>query len=154
MGVFDYAGSSVFGESGTVLEADLNKDDMQELIESFYYDDLSRLPKEKIQEFTAPGGEGEVLVEAGVIGKRTLVRLSKVDDLERRIHMAALQMAKSNNDPLYDQLAKNRVKEKQLLEKIKTKYASKATKSAKIAQRQYIRTAPSIFSKIGVSLPH
>lgn len=136
-----------FNESSQMSETS-----MKALIESFLLDDLSRLNEVQIAEFCAPGGAGEALVEAKVLGKNTMVRLSKTDDLERRITMTAMQMARDNNDPLFEKLALNRVKEKELLQKIRGKYGMKAEKEAKIAQKEYIKTmkkVPSSFMKFG-----
>lgn len=125
---------------------------MDALVEMFLVDDISRLNQAQLEEFCAPGGAGEALVEAKVLGKRTLVRLSKTDDLERRRTMTAMHMAKENKDPLFDQLAKNRVKEKELLSKILAKYGNRAERDAKVAQKEYIKTmkkVPASFMKFG-----
>lgn len=122
------------------------------LVEMFLVDDLSRLNENQLAEFCAPGGAGEALCEAKVLGKRTMVRLSKTDDLERRITMVSMQLAKDAGDSLFDKLALNRVKEKELLQKIRTKYGMKAEKEARVAQKEYITTmrkVPSSFMKFG-----
>ena len=82
--------------------------------------EVSQLTYEKIEEFCAPGGVGEQLVAEGKLSKKTIVRLSKKDDLSKRKKMAALNLAKQNNDPLWDKLALNRVKERELIQKIMT----------------------------------
>ena len=51
--------------------------------------EVSQLPQEKIEEFCAPGGVGETLVQEGKLYKKTLVRLSKKDDLSKRKKMIA-----------------------------------------------------------------
>ena len=53
--------------------------------------------------------------------------------------MACLVLAKRNKDPLWTKLSLNRVKEKQLLGKIKQKYSSKGTKLAKTGQKEYLK---------------
>lgn len=126
---------SIFGNSNTFLESDLNK---SELLESYIYDEISKLSQETIQEFVY-SQQAQAMVEAGIIGKKTLVKLSKVDDLERRIGMAALQLAKDKSDPLFDKLVKVRVKEKELLDQINNKYINKATQVAKIGQKDYLK---------------
>lgn len=126
---------SIFGNSNTFLESDLNK---SELLESYIYDEISKLDQETIQEFVH-SQQAQAMVEAGIIGKKTLVKLSKVDDLERRIGMAALQLAKDKSDPLFDKLVKVRVKEKELLDQINNKYINKATQVAKIGQKDYLK---------------
>ena len=82
----------------------------------------------------------QALEEKGLIGRKTRVTLDKKDDLARRETMAALQLAKEANDPLWDKLTLNRVKERELLNKIGTKYAMKAKRAAAIGQKDYIKT--------------
>lgn len=128
MGIFTPNGSMT-------IDHEFNKD---ELLESFIYDEISRLSDEKRQEFVNSEA-AQVMVEAGLIGKKTLVKLSKNDDLERRMGMAALQLAKDSNDILFDQLTKVRLKERELLDKINKKYEMKAAKAAKIGQKEYLK---------------
>lgn len=145
----------IFGDSYALTENELGGPiNMDELIESFLVDDLSRLNEAQIAEFCAPGGAGEALVEAGKMSKKTVVRLSKADDLKRRSMMAAMQRAKEKGDPLFDKLALNRVKEKDLLDAIYNKYKMIAEKDAKAAQKEYITTmkkVPGSFMKAGGS---
>ena len=53
--------------------------------------------------------------------------------------MAAMQLAKDHNDPLWDKLAVNRVRERDLLSKITTKYGAKAQRVAKMGQKEYLK---------------
>lgn len=134
----------------SVEEAGLNN--INSLIEAYIIDDVSRMSFDQLDEFCAPGGTGEQLVEASVLRKKTLVRLSKADDLERRLTMAAMQLAKEANDPLWEKLAKNRVKEKELLTAIRKKYGVKAEKLAKVGQKEYVKfrlKMPASFMKAG-----
>lgn len=82
------------------------------------------------------------LEQKGIIGRKTRVSLSKQDDMSRRTGMASIQLAKENNDMLYTQLVKNRIKEKSILSKIDKKYASKAMRIAKASQKSYLKTMP------------
>lgn len=125
--------------------------DPNSVIGQFIEMEVSQLPDEKIQEFCAPGGVGETLVAEGKLSKRTIVRLSKKDDLSKRKKLAALNLAKENNDPLWDKLAANRVKERELLEKIMTKYGNKANKVAVQSQKDFLKGAhlPKSFMKAG-----
>lgn len=75
----------------------------------------------------------------GLIGKRTIVKLKKEDDLERRETMAAFELARDMADPLWDKLAANRVKERELISRIKAKYKNKATIIAMNTQKDYIK---------------
>lgn len=109
-----------------------------ELLESYIYDELCYLSDEKKQEFIN-SEEAKVMEEAGLISRRTLVRLSKQDDLSRRLRMAAFQLAKEKDDALWKKLVANRVKERELISAISAKYGSKATQVAKIGQRDYLK---------------
>lgn len=109
-----------------------------ELLEAYIADELSFAPIEKLKEF-ANSPEAEAMIEAGLISRKTLVRLSKNDDLTRRTKMAAFQLAKEADDNLWHLLVKNRVRERELISKIVAKYASRASKSAKIGQREYLK---------------
>ena len=138
--------------SRNISESSLSEKERASLVEAFLVDDLQRMTSDQLAEFCAPGGQGEALVEAKKLGKKTFVRLSKQDDLARRTTMVAMKMAKEHKDPLFDKLALNRVKEKDLLEKINTKYGSKAEKEARGAQKDYIKTmkkVPGFFMKAG-----
>lgn len=128
MGIFTPTGSMS-------IDQELNRN---ELLESYIYDEISKLSDEKKQEFVQSEA-AQVMMEAGLIGKKTLVRLSKNDDLERRMGMAALQLAKDSNDILFDQLTKIRMREKELLDKINKKYETKAAKAAKMGQKEYLK---------------
>lgn len=129
--------------------------DMDKLVESYLVDDLTyNYGPETIKEFCAPGGVGEALVEAKVLGKRTLVRLSKKDDLDRRQTIAAFQMARENNDPLWNKLVKVQAQRKDIIAKIKQKYAMKSQRAAVAGQKEYIKTmrkVPKSFMQSGGS---
>ena len=75
-----------------------------------------------------------------MIAKHSLVRLSKSDDLNRREKLVAFQIAKERKDPLWDQLVKNRIKERQLIKSIMTKYKSGAVSGAKKSQKSYLKS--------------
>lgn len=129
--------------------------DMNALVEAYLVDDLTHnYSQETVKEFCAPDGVGKALQEAKVLGKRTLVRLSKKDDLDRRQTIAALQMAKEANDPLYNKLIKVQAQRKQYLAQIKAKYSAKSQRAAVQGQKEYIkamRKVPKSFMKFGGS---
>ena len=58
--------------------------------------------------------EVQALVEARKMSKKTFVRLNRSDDFVRRAHLASLLLARNAKDPLFNKLALNRVKERQL----------------------------------------
>ena len=107
-------------------------------LEACIVDEVSHLSDEKIQEF-CQSPEAEALVEAGVMRKKTLVRLSKKDDFSRRRTMAAFTIARDKKDPLWSKLVKNRVQERKLIGEIVKKYGGKADKVAKVGQKEYLK---------------
>ncbi len=119
----------------------------QELVEATvaaaFYDDLSKMTHEQRQmflnseEFKALDEGGSL---TGSIGRNTIVKLNKTDDMERRIGQAALNIARDRNDSLWIRLQKNRVQERKLLNQINKKYGAKAERVAKQAQKQYLKT--------------
>jgi hypothetical protein len=94
--------------------------------------------EEAIREF-CQSDEAQVLVEARKMSKRTFVRLGKNDDLTRRKNMACLIIAREKKDPLFNKLALNRVKERQLRKAIFKKYGNMATRIAKKSQTKHIK---------------
>lgn len=133
MGVYD----SNSGSQQAIMEGELQNPN--ELLEAYIYDELCSMTDEDKRAFVN-SPEASAMVEAGLIQKKTLVRLTRSDDLSRRLTMACFQMAKENKDPLWDQLVKNRIKERNLIGQIKKKYASRATKTAKMGQKQYLKS--------------
>lgn len=91
--------------------------------------------------------EVKAALEAGVIGKRTIVRLSKMDDLSRRIKLAALQKAKEENAAEWTQLKKNRIMERKLLGKIMQRYGTRVRTSAQKSQRALLKVTPNAFTR-------
>lgn len=134
--------NTMFGNAITEEFADPNV-----LVEALIVDEISHLPQEKIQEFCQPGGVGEVLVQEGKLKKKTLVRLSKKDDLTRRTKMGALMLAKEKNDPLYQKLVINRAKKRELVDKIMQKYGNKGAKVARQAQAEYLHGSKAVLPK-------
>jgi hypothetical protein len=74
--------------------------DSNVVMELFTIDDVLRGTTEDIQKF-CESEEAQILVEKQVLSKPTLHRLSKQDDLKRRIKLIAYQMAKASNDPAW-----------------------------------------------------
>lgn len=130
--------SSMFKNPNAVFESSL-------MMEAMNWTD------EQIKEFCAPGGLGEELVSEGKLSKKTIMRLSKKDDLSRRTKKMCLDLARENDDPLWDQLAKNRIKERELIAKIVHKYNSKGSRLAVQAQKDFIKQSrlPKSFMKAG-----
>lgn len=126
-----------FNEQAIDENMTLSEEGWQELNEAYYCNELCHLSSPKIEQFLE-STECQAMLEKGLIGKKTMVRLSKMDDLERRIGMAAIQLAKEHNDPLYDKLKLNRVKERELLDAINKRYVNPASKVAKTQQKQHL----------------
>lgn len=114
-------------------------EDIGSITEMFVVQEAMRMSSDELKAW-CESEEADALVEANVLRKPTLMRLSKMDDEKRRRKLAAFGMAKTANDPLWTALTKNRVKEKQLIEKIMTKYGNKAKRIAKAAQKEYIKS--------------
>lgn len=93
---------------------------------------------EAIKEFTQ-SEEAQILTEARKMSKKTFVRLSKNDDLSRRTNMACLIIAREKKDPLFNKLALNRIKERQLRNQIFQKYKNQAARIAKLSQNKHIK---------------
>lgn len=143
-----YGGTMAFGNNDDVVtESDIPAG----FLEACIADEVSHLSDEKIQEF-CQSEEAQALVEAGVMRKKTLVRLSKKDDMSRRRTMAAFTIAREKNDPLWSKLVKNRVMERKLIGEIVKKYGSKAEKVAKVGQKEYLKQKmPLSFMRAGGS---
>jgi hypothetical protein len=85
------------------------------------------------------------LEEAGAVGRKAIVRMSKQADLDRRIMLAAMQMAREKGDNDFELLRKNRIKERQLLDRIYKKYNNMVRRDAKKAQQKLIKLSPRAF---------
>ena len=70
--------------------------------------------------------------------RRTIVLLNKRDDLTRRARLGSLIIARERKDPLFDQLAKNRIKERALRKAIFQKYGKEVYKAARISQKKHM----------------
>jgi len=90
--------------------------------------------------------EFKALVEAGVVGRRAIVRLNRAADLDRRMHLLCLQVAKENNDADWEALRRNRIKERQLLNKLYKKYGERVRRQATTSQKRLIKISPQAFN--------
>jgi len=94
---------------------------------------------ENAQKSFVESAEVQALVEARKMSKKTFVRLNKNDDFTRRAHLASLILARNAKDPLFNKLALNRVRERDLRSRIFKKYETKAKMVAKKSQVQHIK---------------
>ena len=121
----------------------------QELREAVIWEELMlAMPiKEEFEQFLR-SDVARAMFENGIITEaNSVVVLSKLDDLSRRTKMAALQLAREKNDPLWKQYQKHKEKERFLEEKIANKYGSLASKNAIKAQKEYIKEVPNAFRR-------
>jgi hypothetical protein len=70
-----------------------------------------------------------------------MMRLSKADDEKRRIKLICYQLARDAKDPNWTKMCKYRGLMKEYRAKIMAKYGAKATRIARAAQKEYIKTA-------------
>ena len=130
---------SIFFEEGSVMPSiEASFAHPERITECLIVDEVSKLPTETIQEFCKPGGVGEQLVQEGKMRRKTLVRLSKKDDLERRTSMMNIQLAKDNNDILWRKLVKNRQQKHDLIDAIDKKYGHRGARLAKKSQNEFL----------------
>lgn len=120
--------------------------DANALIESFIYDTITSMGEEVTKQFLA-SQECKALEEAGVLGKKTIVRMTKVDDLTRRIKLAVMQKAREDRDPNYLMLKKVIAKKKDLSNKLMAKYRNRVKNDAIKSQRALIKISPSYFTR-------
>ena len=113
------------------------------LLELYLVDDILKGTSEEIKNF-CESEEAQILIEKQVLNKPTLHRLSKEDDLKRRVKLTSYQLAKDSNDPNWNKLVKYQKLRKQYAQNILNKYGNKAERIAKIAQKNYIKTARSV----------
>lgn len=124
--------------------------DQDALLENMLIDQMNRMTDEEFSAYTE-SADFQNLVEAGVLGRRSVVKMTRKDDLNRRIHLASIQMAREQGDADWEALRKNRVNERRLLKKIYTKYANRVRRDAMQSQKRLIKLTPDAFNfnKIG-----
>lgn len=130
-----------FYEAKTTEKDDIILDeefDMEAYTETCLFMELLGLPEEQ-RKSIAESEEAAVLEAKGLIGRKTLIRLNKQDDLGRRTSAAAYQMAKDNNDPLWTKLVFHMGKKNEFKQKILKKYSAKAGRVAKKSQKDFLK---------------
>lgn len=129
MGMF--SSSDIEGIDETFMEDD-------GIIEALIVDDVLKQDSDAIREWCETD-EAKALVEANVLRKPTLMRLSKADDEKRRQKLESYRLAKAAKDPLYDKLLRYRGKWKMVSAKIVQKYGAKAARIATKGQKEYMK---------------
>ena len=109
------------------------------LLELYLVDDLLNGSSQDLEKF-CESEEYRVLVEKGALDKKVIDRATiRKMDLNRRIKLAAYQMAKDTKSPDWDKLLKYAALKKQYAKKILNKFGKKAERVARISQKQYIK---------------
>ena len=112
--------------------------DMDAFNETCVFMELASLPEED-RIAVAESEEAAILEAKGKISRKTIIRLNKKDDMERRTSAAAYQMAKDAHDPDWIKLVKALNMKKKYKSKILKKYGVKAQRVAKQSQRDYLK---------------
>ena len=120
--------------------------DYDMLLENLIYDMAATMSDDERKYFMESDTFQNVVNEGG-ISKRTVVRMNKLDDLTRRIAVAAFQMAKQDNDPNYKALKKLIAKKQAIKAKILKKYATRVKPAVMKAQKQLIKINPTYFTR-------
>lgn len=134
-------------ENAEAYDGDDGIVDHEALTETYLVDLISQMSDEQRKVYYE-SDEFQNLLEAGVAGRRSIVRMNKQDDLTRRVNLAAIQMAKEKGDPDWESLRKNRVNERRLLDKIYSKYANRVRRDAIQSQKNLIKLSPRAFSMV------
>lgn len=132
---------SLFGKNS--ITSDERIANSREVMEMFFTDDLIRGTQQQIKEF-CNSTAAQVLMEKAVLKKGTMMRLSKEDDLKRRVKIIAYKLAKEAKDPEWEKLKLHTARRKESIGKIMNKYGAKAENIAKIAQKKYISLAAKV----------
>lgn len=119
--------------------------DQDALMENMLVDEMNRMTDAEFEAYTE-SSEFNNLVEAGVMGRRSLVKMNRKDDLRRRIHLASIQMAREQGDADWEALRKNRINERRLLKKIYMKYQNRVRRDAMQSQKRLIKLTPDAFN--------
>ena len=127
---------SLYGHSN--LNEDFNGLDMDSVMESFFYDDLSRMSDSALKSFLE-SEQCKALQEKTAFAKPTLMRLGKDADKLRRIRLMCYTLAQNAKDPNWAKCKKYRALWKKHRAAIFKKYGNPATRLASIAQKQYIK---------------
>ena len=119
--------------------------DQDALMENMLVDEMNRMSDAEFEAYTE-SSEFNNLVEAGVLGRRSLVKMNRKDDLRRRIHLSSIQMAREQGDADWEALRKYRINERRLLKKIYTKYQNRVRSNAMQSQKRLIKLTPDAFN--------
>ena len=120
--------------------------DATALFESFFVDYVNHMDDEERKQYLE-SDEVNALVEAKAIGRRTIVRLSKQDDYNRRITLAAMQKAKEQNSADWKRLKKAHMLKKLAIANIVKRYGNNVKRDVIKAQKAILKTNPRYYTK-------
>ena len=131
-----YAEEHSYGTAGIIDES--------AMMEAIIVQEAEKMSDEQRKDYLN-SQEFNSLVEAGVVGKKAVMRLSREADMDRRIHLLCLQMGKEAGDADWEALRKNRIKERQLLNKLYNKYSNRVKRQAQMSQKRLVKLSPRMF---------
>ena len=120
--------------------------DMNALFESLFIDLVNHMDAEERDKYLE-SAKVQALVEAKALNRRTIVRLSKTDDYNRRIALAAIQKAKETNSADWKRLKKAHVLKKTAIANIIKRYGNSVKRDVIKAQKAILKTNPRYYSK-------
>ena len=123
--------------------------DATALFESFFVDYVNHMDDEERKQYLE-SDEVNALVEAKAIGRRTIVRLSKQDDYNRRITLAAMQKAKEQNSTDWKRLKKAHMLKKLAIANIVKRYGNNVKRDVVKAQKAILKTNPRYYTETTV----
>lgn len=110
--------------------------------EMYLYQDLANMPDKQRNRILTSAEYSELRqawMEAGLINKVSIMKLSKESDLERRQSSAVMALARERNDPDYIKYAKLKAETRVLKARMSKRYSSKAKLLGAQSQRAYIK---------------
>ncbi|MBQ8130943.1 MAG: hypothetical protein IJ193_00465 [Bacilli bacterium] len=129
---------------------DTNTDGIQDqgaLFETLFIDYVNHMSDDERKEFLE-SAEVKALCEAnGGIKRRTIVRLSKQDDYNRRITLAAMEKAKQQNSSDWKRLKKAQRARKAAIAAIVKKYGMSVKRDVLKAQKALIKADSRYYTK-------
>lgn len=120
--------------------------DARALFESVFVDYVNHMDDEERKQYLE-SEEVRALEEANAIGRRTIVRLSKQDDYNRRITLAAMQKAKEQNSADWKRLKKAHMLKKLAIANIVKRYGNNVKRDVVKAQKAILKTNPRYYTK-------
>lgn len=130
------AGSILFDEEATMAPKSIFKD-TKPLQEAFIYQELSRLPKEKLHEFVN-GPEAKYLIENDIISGDTLEALANDEYTDHAIELVVCHMAKENDDERWNELVRHRAEERRLMNELIGEYGDNAKTYAENYRENFV----------------